>query len=155
WRNSFKLPPTSERTTGSVTGDLRIGFAAALEQLHPTEAVDLAESAERAGFSGTLATDPSQPWVPAQGPSPFVWTVLSAVGQRTTGDLGPGVTTPSFRWHPAVVAQASATLAAMYPGRHWLGIGSGEALNEHITAGYWPEAPERIDRMFEAVELIR
>lgn len=138
-----------------MTGDLRIGFAAALEQLHPTEAVDLAEYAERAGFSGTLATDHFQPWVPAQGQSPFVWNVLSAVGQRTAGDLGPGVTTPSFRWHPAVVAQASATLAAMYPGRHWLGIGSGEALNEHITAGYWPEAPERIDRMFEAVEVIR
>ena len=70
------------------------------------------------------------------------------------GDLGPGVTAPTFRWHPAMVAQASATLAAMYPGRHWLGLGSGEALNEHIVGHYWPEAPERINRMFEALEII-
>jgi G6PDH family F420-dependent oxidoreductase len=80
--------------------------------------------------------------------------VLTAVGERTQGDLGPGVTAPTFRWHPAMVAQASATLAAMYPGRHWLGLGSGEALNEHIIGGYWPEAPERINRMFEAIEII-
>jgi G6PDH family F420-dependent oxidoreductase len=72
----------------------------------------------------------------------------------TTGDIGPGVTAPTFRWHPAMVAQASATLEAMFPGRHWLGIGSGEALNEHIVAPYWPEAPERINRMFEAIEII-
>ena len=72
------------------------------------------------------------------------------MGERTTGDLGPGVTCPSFRIHPAIVAQASATLAAMYPGRHWLGLGSGEALNEHIVGGYWPEAPERLARMWEA-----
>src|SRR5262249_28671836 len=70
-------------------------------------------------------------------------------------DLGPGVTCPSFRFHPAIVAQASATLAAMYPGRHWLGLGSGEALNEHVTGGYWPEAPERLERMWGAVELIK
>src|SRR5699024_6211652 len=72
----------------------------------------------------------------------------------TRGDVGPGVAVPTFRWHPAVLAQASATLAAMYPGRHWLGIGSGEAINEHAVAGYWPEAPERINRMFEAIEII-
>jgi G6PDH family F420-dependent oxidoreductase len=101
-----------------------------------------------------MAADHFQPWVPAQGQSSFVWNVLTAVGERTRGDLGPGVTTPTFRWHPAMVAQASATLAAMYPGRHWLGLGSGEALNEHIIGGYWPEAPERINRMFEAIEII-
>jgi len=80
--------------------------------------------------------------------------VLAAVGERTAGDFGPGVVAPTFRWHPALVAQASATLAAMYSGRHWLGIGPGEALNEHIVGGYWPEAPERINRMFEAIEVI-
>jgi G6PDH family F420-dependent oxidoreductase len=69
--------------------------------------------------------------------------------------MGPGVTCPSFRFHPAIVAQAAATLEAMYPGRSWLGLGSGEALNEHIVAGYWPEAGERSLRMFEAVELIK
>ncbi len=81
--------------------------------------------------------------------------MLTAIGERTTGDIGPGVTCPSFRLHPAIVAQASATLAAMYPGRHWLGLGTGEALNEHIVAGYWPETPERINRMFEAIEIIK
>jgi coenzyme F420-dependent glucose-6-phosphate dehydrogenase len=134
--------------------DLLIGYAAMLEQFHPTEAVALAAYAESKGFSGVMAADHFQPWVPAQGQSSFVWNVLAAVGERTTGDLGPGVTAPTFRWHPAMVAQASATLAAMYPGRHWLGIGSGEALNEHVVGQYWPEAPERINRMFEAVEII-
>lgn len=131
-----------------------VGYAAALEQLHPREAVELAVHAEARGFSGVMAADHFQPWVPQQGQSAFVWNVLAALGERTTGDLGPGVTTPTFRWHPAMVAQASATLAAMYPGRHWLGLGSGEALNEHVVGGYWPEAPERINRMFEAIEII-
>jgi coenzyme F420-dependent glucose-6-phosphate dehydrogenase len=136
-----------------MTG-LRIGYAAMLEQFHPTEAVALSAYAESKGFSGVMAADHFQPWVPAQGQSAFVWNVLAALGERTTGDLGPGVTAPTFRWHPAMVAQASATLAAMYPGRHWLGLGSGEALNEHIVGQYWPEAPERINRMFEALEII-
>jgi len=133
---------------------LSIGYAAALEQFHPSEALELAAYAERHGFSGVMAADHFQPWVPAQGQSGFVWSYLAAVGERTAGDFGPGVTAPTFRLHPAMVAQASATLAAMYPGRYWLGLGSGEALNEHITGEYWPEAPERINRMFEAIEII-
>ncbi|MGV8965249.1 MAG: TIGR03557 family F420-dependent LLM class oxidoreductase [Cellulomonas sp.] len=134
---------------------LTVGYAAMLEQFHPTEAIALSVLAEEHGFSGVMAADHFQPWVPAQGESAFVWNVLAALGERTRGDLGPGVTAPTFRWHPAMVAQASATLAAMYPGRHWLGLGSGEALNEHVVAGYWPEAPERINRMFEAIEIIK
>ncbi|MDQ1583159.1 MAG: coenzyme F420-dependent glucose-6-phosphate dehydrogenase [Microbacteriaceae bacterium] len=137
-----------------MTSSLNVGFAAMLEQFAPMEAVELSAFAEQHGFSGVMAADHFQPWVPAQGQSSFVWNVLTAVGERTRGDLGPGVTAPTFRWHPAMVAQASATLAAMYPGRHWLGLGSGEALNEHIIGGYWPEAPERINRMFEAIEII-
>jgi len=137
-----------------VTG-LSIGYAAMLEQFHPTEAIELSAYAESKGFSGVMAADHYQPWVPQQGQSSFVWNVLSALGERTTGDIGPGVTAPTFRWHPAMVAQASATLAAMYPGRHWLGLGSGEALNEHIVGQYWPEAPERINRMFEAIDIIK
>jgi coenzyme F420-dependent glucose-6-phosphate dehydrogenase len=132
-----------------------IGYAAMLEQFGPTEVVDYSVAAEAAGFSGVMAADHFQPWVPHQGNASFVWNVMTAVGERTRGDVGPGVTCPSFRMHPAIVAQASATLAAMYPGRHWLGIGSGEALNEHVVASYWPETPERISRMFEAVEIIR
>ncbi len=132
-----------------------IGYAAMLERFHPTEILELATVAEANGFRGVMAADHFQPWVPAQGQASFVWNVLSALGQTTTGDLGTGVTAPTFRWHPAMVAQASATLAAMYPGRHWLGLGSGEALNEHVVGQYWPEAPERIQRMFEAVDIIK
>jgi G6PDH family F420-dependent oxidoreductase len=133
---------------------VQIGYAAMSEQFHPTELVDLCRTAEAAGFVGTMAADHFQPWVPAQGHAPFVWNLLTAVGAATTADLGPGVTCPSFKMHPAMVAQASATLAAMYPGRHWLGLGSGEALNEHVVGGYWPEAPERLRRMWEAVDII-
>ena len=132
-----------------------IGYAAALEQFNPVECVEFSAHAEQHGFSGVMAADHFQPWVPQQGQAGFAWNVLTAIGARTRGDLGPGVTCPSFRMHPAVVAQASATLACLYPGRHWLGIGSGEALNEHLVGGYWPEAPERIRMMFEAIELIQ
>jgi len=132
-----------------------IGYAAMLEQFGPQEVVGYSALAEQHGFRGVMAADHFQPWVPQQGAAAFVWNVLTAIGERTKGDLGPGVTCPSFRMHPAIVAQASATLAAMYPGRHWLGLGSGEALNEHIIGGYWPETPERIARMFEAIEIIQ
>ncbi|MCW2881543.1 MAG: Luciferase-like monooxygenase [Sphaerisporangium sp.] len=136
-------------------GRTTIGYAAMLEQFHPTDVLNYCELAEQHGFSGVMAADHFQPWVPQQGHAPFLWNVLSVLGERTVGDIGPGVTCPSFRFHPAVIAQASATLEAMYPGRHWLGLGSGEALNEHIVGGYWPEAPERIARMFEAIEIIK
>jgi coenzyme F420-dependent glucose-6-phosphate dehydrogenase len=133
----------------------KIGYAAALEQFHPTELLEFCQIAEAAGFEGIMAADHVQPWVPQQGQAAFVWSFLTAAAERTAGDLGPGVTCPSFRQHPAVIAQAAATMAAMYPGRFWLGLGSGEALNEHIAGGYWPEIPERIARMFEALEIIR
>lgn len=132
----------------------QIGFAAALDQFAPAEAVEFAAHAEASGFRGVMAADRFQPWVPRQGEAGFAWTVLGAMGQATSGDLGTGMTVPGYRWHPAMVAQASATLAALYPGRHWLGVGSGEAIDEHVTGGYWPETAERINRMFEAVELI-
>jgi G6PDH family F420-dependent oxidoreductase len=132
-----------------------IGYAAMLEQFHPTELVELCQVAEAAGFTGVMAADHVQPWVPQQGQAAFVWAFMTAAAERTSGDIGPGVTCPSFRTHPAVIAQAGATMAAMYPGRFWLGLGSGEALNEHFVAGYWPEVPERINRMFESIEIIR
>lgn len=135
--------------------EVQIGIAAALEQFSPAESVRLAALAEQHGFSGQMAADHFQPWVPAQGEASFVWSVLSAIAENTVGDVGPGVTCPSFRFHPSLVAQAAATTAALYPGRHWLGIGSGEALNEHVLAGYWPEAPERVRRMLEALEVIK
>jgi coenzyme F420-dependent glucose-6-phosphate dehydrogenase len=132
----------------------QIGYAAMLEQFGPAEVLDYCALAESAGFSGVMAADHFQPWTPQQGQASFVWEVLAVAGSRTLGDLGPGVTCPSFRMHPAIVAQAAATLEVMYPGRTWLGLGSGEALNEHVFGGYWPEAPERINRMFEAIEII-
>src|SRR5712691_9630546 len=133
----------------------QIGYAAMLEQFPPRDLIGFCEKAEAAGFSGVMAADHVQPWTPQQGNAAFVWAFMAAAAEHTRGDIGPGVTCPSFRSHPAIIAQAAATMAAMYPGRHWLGLGSGEALNEHIVAGYWPETPERIARMFEAIEIIR
>ncbi len=133
----------------------KIGYAAMLEQFHPTELLAYCQQAEAAGFSGVMAADHVQPWTPDQGQAAFVWSFMTAAAERTRGDIGPGVTCPSFRQHPAIIAQAAATMAAMYPGRFWLGLGSGEALNEHIVAGYWPEVAERISRMFESIEIIR
>ena len=133
----------------------QIGYAAMLEQFDPTELVSYCAAAEAAGFCGVMAADHLQPWTPQQGQAAFVWAFMTAAAEHTSGDIGPGVTCPSFRQHPAIIAQAAATLAAMYPGRFWLGLGSGEALNEHVVADYWPEAPERINRMFEAIEIIR
>lgn len=132
-----------------------IGYAAALEQFAPREAVRLSTLAEQHGFSGTVAGDTAQPFTPRQGEAGFVWNVLSALGATTTGELGVGALAPTFRWHPALVAQASATLASLYPGRHWLALGSGEAISEHIVGQHWPEPAERINRMFEAVTIIK
>jgi len=132
-----------------------IGYAAMLEQFHPRDLIDFCAKAEAAGFSGVMAADHVQPWVPQQGQAAFVWSFMSTVAERTRGDIGPGVTCPSFRSHPAIIAQAAATMTAIYPGRFWLGLGSGEALNEHLVAGYWPEVAERINRMFESIEIIR
>lgn len=132
-----------------------IGIVVGLEKIEPTVAVELAAFAEARGFHGTLATDHFQPWTPQNGQSSFVWSVLGAIAERTSGNFGPGMAVPGYRYHPATVAQAAATLEAMYPGRHWMGIGAGEALNEHVTAAYWPDASERVDRMFEAIDLIK
>ncbi len=134
---------------------VKIGYAAMLEQFHPSEALEFCESAEANGFEGIMASDHLQPWVPQQGQSAFVWSFMAACAERTKTDIGPGVTCPTFRTHPVIIAQAAATMAAMYPGRFWLGLGSGEAINEHVVAGYWPEAPERANRMFEAVGFMR
>ncbi|HEY7941573.1 MAG TPA: TIGR03557 family F420-dependent LLM class oxidoreductase [Candidatus Limnocylindrales bacterium] len=133
----------------------RIGYAAMLEQFAPQELLGFCQAAEAAGFDGIMAADHVQPWVPQQGNAAFVWSFMTAAAERTKGDVGPGVTCPSFRQHPAIIAQAAATMAAMYPDRFWLGLGSGEALNEHVVGGYWPEAPERIARMFESIEIMR
>lgn len=133
-----------------------IGYSAALEQFHPTDLLRWCRQAEEAGFGSVLAADHFQPWVPEQGQSAFVWSWMGALGAATsTVRFGPGVTCPSFRYHPAVIAQAAATLEAMNPGRFWLGLGTGEALNEHIVGIYWPEAPTRLERLVESIEIIQ
>ncbi len=133
-----------------------IGYAAALEQFHPTDLLRYSELAEAHGFKGVMAADHFQPWVPQQGHNAFVWSWMSALGVATKGlTFGPGVTCPSFRYHPAVVAQAAATLGAMFPGRFWLGVGSGEALNERVVGGVWPEPHIRLKMMQEAIDIIK
>lgn len=124
-----------------------------LARAAPAEAVRLAALAELAGFDGIIAGDHFQPYLPQHGQAGHLWSALGALGARTQGVFG-GITTPGFRSHPAVVAQAAATLASMYGPRYWLGLASGEALNEHVVGDYWPEAPERIARMFEALEIV-
>lgn len=133
-----------------------VGYSAALEQFHPTDLLRWCQEAEAAGFGGVMAADHFHPWVPQQGQSPFVWSWMGALGVNTKQlTFGPGVTCSSYRYHPAIIAQASATLAAMYPGRFWLGIGTGEALNEHVVGGEWPDAPVRLERMVESIEIIK
>lgn len=133
-----------------------IGYAAALEQFHPTELLRYSALAEEHGFGGVMAADHFQPWVPQQGHNAFVWSWMAALGEATKRmTFGPGVVCPSFRYHPAVVAQAAATTGAMYPGRFWLGLGSGEALNEHVVGGVWPEPHVRLKMMQEAIGIIK
>lgn len=126
----------------------------ALEQFSPAEALTLASHAESHGFVGVVVADRFQPWLPSQGNASFVWAVLGAIGQHTTGMLTT-TTAPGYRMHPASIAQAAATLEFLHPGRHRLTLTTGDAIDEHITAPYWPEAHERASRMFETAELVR
>ncbi len=132
-----------------------IGYSAALEQFHPNELLHYCQLAEQHGFRGVLAADHFQPWVPQQGQSAFVYAWMGTLGATTNHTFGPGVTCPSFRYHPSVIAHAAATLAAMFPGRFWLGLGSGEALNEHVVGGVWPEPLERMEMLIESIEIIQ
>ena len=133
----------------------KIGYACMLEQFHPTDLLDWAERAEATGFdAGFQVSEHFHPWTPQQGQSAFAWSFMGALGQRTTLPFGTAVTCPGFRYHPAVIAHAAATLGAMYPGRFWLGLGAGEALNEHVIGGEWPEVGIRSAMMFEAIEVI-
>ena len=132
-----------------------IGYAAMLEQFHPTDLLDWCAGAEAAGFSaGFMVSEHFQPWTPQQGQSAFAWSFMGALGTRTSLRFGTAVTCPGFRYHPAVVAHAAATLGAMFPGRFWLGLGAGEALNEHILGGEWPEIGVRSAMLFESIEII-
>ena len=131
-----------------------IGYAASMEQFSPSELLGYCKQAEEQGFTAVMASDHFHPWVPSQGQSGFVWSFMGALGATTNLRFGPGVTPPGYRYHPAIIAQAAATLEEMFPGRFYLGLGAGEALNEHIVAEYWPEAPVRLERLMESIEII-
>ena len=133
-----------------------IGYTLSSEEQGPEALVGLAERAEQVGFSFAGISDHFHPWIDKQGNSPFVWGVLGAISQRTERlQLLTGVTCPTFRVHPAIVAHAAATAAALLPGRFSLGVGSGENLNEHVLGERWPPVRERQARLEEAIEVIR
>lgn len=132
-----------------------IGYAAMFEQFHPKDLLTWSKQAEEAGFTSIMTSDHFQPWTPSQGQSAFVWSWMGALGAQTDLRFGTGVTPPGYRYHPAIIAQAAATLEAMFPGRFWLGLGAGEALNEHIIGEYWPEPPTRLNRLMESIEVIQ
>jgi coenzyme F420-dependent glucose-6-phosphate dehydrogenase len=135
---------------------VQIGYALSSEEHTPLDLVRNAQRAEAAGFTFSLISDHYHPWVDAQGHSPFVWSVIGSIATSTSNlSLGTGVTAPTVRIHPAIIAQAAATSAAMMPGRFFLGVGSGEALNEHITGERWPETEIRLEMLEESIAVMR
>jgi G6PDH family F420-dependent oxidoreductase len=133
-----------------------IGYTLSSEENGARELVAQARRAEEVGFSFAVISDHFHPWVDRQGNSPFVWSVLGAIAEATADlELATGVTCPTTRMHPAIVAQAAATAACLLPGRFSLGVGSGENLNEHILGDPWPPVGERQERLAEAIEVIR
>jgi coenzyme F420-dependent glucose-6-phosphate dehydrogenase len=135
---------------------VELGYAMSSEEHTPNDLVKHAQRAEAAGFTFSLISDHYHPWIDAQGHAPFVWSVIGGSSQQTNSlRLGTGVTCPTIRIHPAIIAQAAATSATMMPGRFFLGVGTGEALNEHITGERWPSADERRDMLEEAIDLMR
>jgi coenzyme F420-dependent glucose-6-phosphate dehydrogenase len=132
------------------------GYALSSEEHTPTQLVENARRAEELGFEFAMISDHFHPWVDAQGSSPFVWSVIGAIAHATDRiRLGTGVTCPTIRIHPAIVAHAAATSAALMPGRFFLGVGSGENLNEHILGDHWPAPDERLELLEEAIEVMR
>jgi G6PDH family F420-dependent oxidoreductase len=135
---------------------VEIGYKLSSEEHGPNDLVRYAGRAEEVGFTFAMISDHFHPWIDRQGQSPFVWSVIGGVAQATKRvRLGTGVTCPTIRIHPAIIAQAAATAAAMMPGRFILGLGSGENLNEHILGDHWPPADVRQEMLEEAVEIIR
>ena len=135
---------------------MKLGFALSSEDHPPNELVRQASLAEEAGFDFCMISDHYHPWVDAQGESPFVWSTLGGIAKSTDKiRVGTGVTCPMIRIHPAIVAQAAATVAAMMPGRFFLGVGTGENLNEHVLGDRWPLPDERLEMLEEAVDVMR
>lgn len=137
---------------------LKLGFKASAEQFDPRELVEIAVAAEQHGMDSVAVSDHFQPWRHNGGHAPFSLAWMAAVGERTKRvQIGTSVMTPTFRYNPAVIAQAFASMGCLYPGRIMLGVGTGEALNEYATGfqGEWPEFKERFARLREAIALMR
>jgi coenzyme F420-dependent glucose-6-phosphate dehydrogenase len=133
---------------------VKLGYHASHEQFAPRELLQLVRFAEQAGFSCANSSDHFHPWGEAQGNSGFAWSWLGAAMQATQMPFGM-ISTPGYRYHPAILAQAAATIAEMFPDRLWLAVGSGEAINEAITGMPWPDKAERNARLKECVDIIR
>lgn len=131
-----------------------IGYHASHEQFAPSDLLTCVQEAEQAGFTAAMCSDHYTPWSEQQGHSGFAWSWLGAALQATTLPFGT-VNAPGDRYHPAIVAQAAATLAELFPGRFWVALGTGQAINEHITGARWPPKAERNARLLECVEVIR
>ncbi|MCX9193306.1 LLM class F420-dependent oxidoreductase [Carbonactinospora thermoautotrophica] len=133
----------------------KIGYFLACEEFTPAQLIEQAKMAEAAGFEALWISDHFHPWNDEQGQSPFVWAVIGALSQVTSLPVTTAVTCPTFRIHPAIIAQAAATAQVMLEGRFRLGVGSGEALNEHILGDPWPPAPVRLEMLEEAIQVMR
>jgi G6PDH family F420-dependent oxidoreductase len=134
---------------------MRYGIFLSSEEFPPRTLVEQAVMAEDAGFERVWISDHYHPWIDRQGHSPFVWSVIGAIAQATDLGVDTGVTCPTIRTHPAIIAQAAATSGCLLEGRFRLGVGSGENLNEHILGDRWPEAHVRLEMLEEAVEVMR
>src|SRR3954464_9340758 len=134
---------------------MRFGYFLSCEEYSPTELVEQAVAAETAGFESLWISDHFHPWNDEHGQSPFVWGIIGALSQACSLPVTTAVTCPTTRIHPAVIAQAAATAAVQLDGKFNLGVGSGEALNEHILGDAWPSADVRLEMLEEAVEVIR
>jgi len=131
-----------------------VGFHASHEQLSPRALLQVVQRAEEAGFDAAMCSDHFAPWSARQGHSGYAWSWLGSALQATGLSFGV-VTAPGQRYHPAIAAQAMATLEEMYPGRFWAALGSGEAINEHVTGDRWPDKPTRDARLLECVGILR
>ncbi|MGM9992532.1 MAG: TIGR03557 family F420-dependent LLM class oxidoreductase [Candidatus Bruticola sp.] len=134
---------------------MKLGYCLSSEQFAPAQLLEQGQMAEKAGFSGLMISDHLQPWVPSQGHSGHALTILGALSQLTKLPLSTGVSCAGARCHPIILAQISATLECLVPGHFTLGVGTGEALNEHVFGTYWPEPKERVQQLLEGVNIIR
>jgi len=134
---------------------MRIGYFLSCEEYRPDQLLEQAKLAQDAGFQGLWISDHYHPWNDEQGQSPFVWSIIGALSQVVSIPVTTAVSCPIMRIHPAVVAQAAATSAVLHDGRFVLGVGTGEALNEHVTGAKWPFADERLEMLEEAIGILR